>query len=176
MSNSGPTVPWMLVFPVGRAERDAILEFVRARRPEVSDLRTRTYLAWLPVAAARIGGDFLAPNRDTPVRFSELFAPKEYAQGSRVTVAQCLATFWRWRLARDGPEFPSWLRIKFERWKPTNGASDILTREEVARLADQAQNFRDTAWIWTLFKSGNRPDQAVPAEGASGIRRGKNTA
>jgi integrase/recombinase XerD len=76
-----------------------------------------------------------------------------------VTVAQCLSTFWRWRFARIGKEFPNWLRIKLERWAPTNGATDMLTREDVARIAEQAQNFRDRAWIWTLFNSGCRPGE-----------------
>ena len=35
----------------------------------------------------------------------------------------------------------------------------MLSREEVARIADQAQNFRDKVWIWTLFNSGCRPGE-----------------
>ena len=70
-----------------------------------------------------------------------------------------MGSFWRWWLARDGREFPSWLRIKLEKWKPTNGASDTLTREEVAKIAGHALNFRDRAWIWTLFNSGCRPGE-----------------
>jgi integrase/recombinase XerD len=144
---------------LGRTERDAIREFVRARRSEVGDLRVRTYLAWLPLAGARLGTRFLNPDRETPSLFNEAFPTTSYTRGSRVTVAQCLATFWRWHFGREGREYPSWLRIKLEKWKPTNGASDMLSREEVARIAEQAQNFRDRAWIWTLFNSGCRPGE-----------------
>jgi hypothetical protein len=42
-----------------RPARDAILEFVRARQAEVSDLRVRTYLTWLPLAAAKLHNEFL---------------------------------------------------------------------------------------------------------------------
>lgn len=35
----------------------------------------------------------------------------------------------------------------------------MLTRDEVAQIADHALNFRDRAWIWTLFNSGCRPGE-----------------
>ncbi|HEV2370435.1 MAG TPA: site-specific integrase, partial [Acidimicrobiales bacterium] len=145
--------------PLGRRERDALLAFVRARRSEVSDLRVRTYLSWLPLAAARLGSKFLDPDRETPAHFNEAFTPKQYARGSRVTIAQCLLTFWRWRFETQGRDFPAWLRIRLERWKPVAGPSDMLTRDEVALMAEHAQNFRDKAWIWTLFNSGCRPGE-----------------
>jgi integrase/recombinase XerD len=145
--------------PLGRAERDAILEFVRSRRGAVGELRIRTYLAWLPLAGARLGEEFLDPGRDTPAKFNESFSTTTYKRSSRATVAQCLATFWHWRFARQGKEYPSWLRIKLEKWKPVSGASDMLTREDVALIAEHAQNFRDRAWIWTLFNSGCRPGE-----------------
>jgi integrase/recombinase XerD len=144
---------------LGRAERDAILEFVRSRRGTVGELRIRTYLAWLPLAAARLEREFLSPVRDTPARFNEAFSTKDYKRSSRATVAQCLATFWRWRFSQRGQEYPSWLRIKLEKWKPASGASDMLTREDIALIAGHAQNFRDRAWIWTLFNSGCRPGE-----------------
>lgn len=143
----------------GRPERDAILEFVTVRRPEVSEVRTRTFLSWLPLAAARLGPGFLQPDRATVAAFHEAFPPGQYARGTRATGANCLGSFWRWWLTRQGKEFPSALHIRLEKWKPTSGASDMLTREDVARLAEHALNFRDRAWIWTLFNSGCRPGE-----------------
>ena len=138
-------------------ERSAILQFVRSRRGEVGELRTRTYLAWLPVAAAHLGPMFLAPDRTTPQAFRETFS--SYARSTKETIASCLQRFWRWRFDQEGAECPSWLRIKLEAWKPTNGASDMLSVSEVARIAEGALNFRDRAWIWTLFNSGCRPGE-----------------
>jgi integrase/recombinase XerD len=144
---------------LGRAERDAILDFVQSRRGVVGELRIRTYLAWLPLAGARIGEHFLDPGRDAPTKFNAVFPTTAYARASRTTVAQCLASFWRWRFERVGKEYPSWLRIKLEKWKSTSTASDMLTREDIASIVEQAQNFRDRAWIWTLFNSGCRPGE-----------------
>ncbi len=164
--------------PVGRVtdlrrpEREAILAFVLARRPEVSEVRLRTFLTWLPVAASRLGPRFLVPDQETPAYFAAVFPAKEYARATRATGANCLGTFWRWWLARQGKEFPSWLRLRLEKWKPVAGPSDMLSRDDVARIAEAALNFRDKAWIWTLFNSGCRPgevyqlriDDVVPHE------------
>ncbi len=142
---------------LGEAERSEVLRFIRARRGEVGELRTRTYLAWLPVAAVRLGKDFLDPTRDTPQLFREEFS--SYARSTKETIASCLQKFWRWRFDQAGAEAPSWLKIKLEAWKPTNGASDMLSLPEVAQIAEGALNFRDRAWIWTLFNSGCRPGE-----------------
>jgi integrase/recombinase XerD len=144
---------------LGRAERDAILAFIRARRPEVSEVRVRTFLSWLPQAAARLGPRFLSPDPETPTTFAEAFPARSYARGSRATGANCLGAFWRWWLGRQGKEFPSWLRIKLERWEPSAGPADMLTRDDVSRIAEHALNFRDRAWIWSLFNSGCRPGE-----------------
>lgn len=144
---------------LGRAERSAILAFVAARRPEVSEVRIRTLLSWLPLTASRLGAGFLSPGRATPAMFNEAFPPREYARGTRATGANCLGAFWRWWLVQKGQEYPSWLHIPMEKWKPTSGASDMLTRDDVTRIAEQAANFRDRAWIWTLFNSGCRPGE-----------------
>jgi integrase/recombinase XerD len=144
---------------LSREQRDAILGFVRARKDEVSDLRIRTYLAWLPPAAVRLGPLFLAPDRGAPGAFNDAFPRSDYSRASREGAAHCLTTFWRWRYEAAGADYPPWLRIKIEKWVATNGASDMLTQEEVARIAEAAQNFRDRAWIWTLFNSGCRPGE-----------------
>jgi hypothetical protein len=83
---------------LGRADRSAILGFVQARRPEVSGVRVRTLLSWLPLAASRLGPSFLSPGRDTPAAFNVAFPPREYARGTRATGANCLGSFWRWWL------------------------------------------------------------------------------
>ena len=139
---------------IGKHERCAILAFVRARQGVVGELRVRTYLAWLPLAASKLGTRFLDPDRETPSLFNAAFPSTAYARGSRVTVAQCLSSFWHWKFEQSDQEFPSWLRIKLERWAPTKGAADMLSRDDVASIADHMLNFRDKAWLWTLFDSG----------------------
>jgi integrase/recombinase XerD len=144
-------------FTLPEPVRRAILQYVQERRGEVGELRTRTYLAWLPIAASRLGASFLTPDRTTPAAFRQAFAA--YARSTKETIAACLGTFWKWKFERAGEELPTWLKIKLEVWKPTNGASDMLSREEISQIADSALNFRDRAWVWTLFNSGCRPGE-----------------
>lgn len=141
------------------SQREVIQSFVRAKRGIVSEVRIRTYLSWLPLAASRLGASFLQPDREIATRFNEVFPPGQYARGTRATGSNCLGTFWAWWFEQQGKERPSWVRIRLEKWKPTNGASDMLSRDEVAQIAEHALNFRDRAWIWTLFNSGCRPGE-----------------
>ena len=55
------------------AAREASLASLEARSPEVTEVRVRTFLSWLPSAAARLGPRFLDPDRDTPSSFAKAF-------------------------------------------------------------------------------------------------------
>ena len=155
LSSGGPVGKGAI--QLGLPQREAILEFVKSRTGEVGRLRIRTLLAWLPVAASRLGEEFLTPDRSAPVAFHEAFA--EFSRSTRETAASCLGSFWRWWFERKGEDIPRWLRIRLERWQPTNSASDMLTRDDVARIAGSARNLRDRAWAWALFNSGCRPGE-----------------
>ncbi|EQD48957.1 integrase family protein, partial [mine drainage metagenome] len=39
--------------------------------------------------------------------------------------------------------------------------SDMLTREDVSRIADAMLNLRDRAFVWTLFNSARRPGEIL---------------
>ena len=149
-----------------REARDAILAFLKSKRGEVGRLHFRNYVAWLPVAASRLGDSFLAPGPGIQAEFNEAFPSRSEAPGgqsysffSRQTVGGILMGFWRYRLTLEGTPFPNHLRLKFGKWKSPYNGSDMLTREDVARLADAAENFRDRAWIWTCYASACRPGE-----------------
>ena len=144
--------------------RRAILAFLEAKEGEVGRLHFRNYVAWLPVAASRLGKSFLSPGLDIQAQFNYAFPAKSpsakgYSFFSRQTVGSILMGFWRYRLSRAGKPFPDHLRLRFGKWKSPYNGSDMLTRDEVAAIAENAQNFRDKAWIWTLFNSGCRPGE-----------------
>lgn len=150
--------------PLSAPARRAILAFLEAKRGDVGALHFRNYLAWLPVAATRLGGAFLAPGSDIQARFNEAFPPKSergsgYSFFSRQTAGSVLVSFWRYRLSKAGKPFPDHLRLRFGKWKSPYHGSDMLTREDIAAIADSARNFRDKAWVWTLFNSGCRPGE-----------------
>ena len=138
----------------------AILEFVEARRSAVSPQRVLTYLANLRSAFLKLGPGLLAPTRETPVKF--LRAYREAEVWTQITVRAVLYSFWKWRLERQGQEFPSWLRIAISKRNANHkDHGDVLTPEEVARLAEHAVNLRDKALIWTLYESGARAGEVL---------------
>ncbi|MGB6500830.1 MAG: site-specific integrase [Thermoplasmata archaeon] len=77
-----------------------------------------------------------------------------------------------------GKPFPEALHLKFGKWKSPFNASDMLTRDDVAKLAESVDNLRDKAWIWTAYASGCRPGEifncrvgdVIPKEGYVELR------
>jgi integrase len=133
----------------------AILEFVEARRAAVSPQRALTYLWNLRGAAGRLGPDFLSPTPETPSKFLRIY--RDSAVWTQITVRSVLFSFWRWRSEREGKEFPRWLKISVSsRGVSRKDHNDVLTIEEVGRIADHALNLRDKALIWVLYESGGR--------------------
>lgn len=133
----------------------AILEFVEARREAVSPQRTVTYFANLQAASKRLGRDLLEPTRETPAKFLRVYREKEV--WTKLTVRSVLYSFWKWRFDREGKDFPRWLKIPLSaRGASRKDHNDVLTPEEVARIADHTVNLRDKALIWVLYESGGR--------------------
>lgn len=145
---------------IGAGSARAILEFVEARRAAVSPQRVLAYLLKLRVAAEKLGPDFLAPTRDTPVKFLRAFHDAEV--WTQITERSVVQSFWRWRFERNGSDFPRWLKIPISK-RNTNHKDhgDVLSPQEVARLADHAMNLRDKALIWTLYESGARAGEVI---------------
>ena len=137
------------------ASAHAILEFAEARGAAVSPLRKLTYLWNLHGAARRLGTEFLLPSRETPARFMRAYHDKE--TWTKITVRSVLYSFWKWRFDREGKDFPRWLKIPLSaRGASRRDHNDVLTPEEVARIADHSLNLRDKALIWVLYESGGR--------------------
>ncbi len=140
---------------ISREAAAAILEFAEARRSAVSPLRSLAYLDKLRVAAVQLGGEFLAPTRETPARFLRAYRDAEV--WTQITIRSVLYSFWRWRFGRKDQEFPSWLRIPISKRNVNHkDHADVLTPEEIAQLADHAVNLRDKALIWVLYETGGR--------------------
>jgi integrase/recombinase XerD len=137
-----------------------ILSFVRARETEVSRQRTLTYLRILPLAAEKLGPDFLAPNRETPQKLrNALSSAKGWTLASYWAV---LSRFWRWRFERAGKDFPPALHLTVaKRFLARKDESVVLTVDEVARIASATTTVRDKAFVWVLYESGGRAGEIL---------------
>jgi integrase len=146
--------------PISREARDAILVFCRARKGEVSSTRFRTYLSRLPQVAARLGQDFLAPTRETVVRFKEAFPDDQYKTSSREGSWYVVRAFWTWWFDQKGEMLPYYLKIRFPKnGEPRIGPTEVLTRDDVAKIAAATTSLRDRAWVWSLYNSRARPGE-----------------
>jgi integrase len=141
--------------PITRAAAKEILAFVRARDGEVSRQRTLTYARTLPLAAQRLGADFLAPNRDTPAKLREALAGSK--GWTLMSYWAVVSTFWKWKFDRANKDYPSFLHLTVaKKLLARKDETDILTIEEIARLANSTTTVRDRAFVWTLYESGAR--------------------
>ncbi|MCI4317188.1 MAG: site-specific integrase [Thermoplasmata archaeon] len=157
--------------PISHAARQAILDFAAARRDEVSSLRLRTYLVRLPQIAARLGDDFLSPNRGTTTKFKAGFPAHgsagrrkdqaSYSSASREGSWYVACAFWRWYFGRKGARFPDeYLKLKIRKDdRPRIGPAEVLTRDDVVRIAEETRTLRDRAWVFTLYGSRCRPGE-----------------
>ncbi len=145
---------------VGREEAKEILAFARDRETELSRQRYLTYLRTLPLAASKLGPDFLAPSRTSPAKLKgELSGAKGW---TIVSYWACVSKFWKWRFERDGKDFPSYLRLKIaKRYCARKDESIVISREEVDQIADHTITPRDRAFVLTLYESGSRSGELL---------------
>jgi integrase/recombinase XerD len=141
--------------PIPKAAIREIIAFVRAKESEVSRQRTLTYLRTLPLAAKVLGEDFLRPNRETPAKLKA--AIPEMKAWTLTSYWSVSSTFWRWRSSREGKDYPSFLHLKVaKRLLARKNESDVLSPDEVARIAAVTTTVRDRAFVLTLYESGTR--------------------
>jgi integrase/recombinase XerD len=132
-----------------------ILAFVESTRGTVSPQRTYTYLRTLPNVATKIGPEFLEPGPQTPEHFRKAY--DGYAGWTVLSAGAVAVSFWKWRFARAGKDYPSFLKIRVsKRLCARKDESTVLTPGEVAKIVEAASTVRDKAFIATLYESGAR--------------------
>jgi integrase len=133
----------------------SILEFVAEREATVGPHQVSKYLSRLPDAARRLGKGFFHPDKKTKLAFLEAYRGSE---GWTIkTVGSCLEAYWKWLHARRGQQFPEWLHLRIPRSRLNRKTDeDVLTRDEVGKLADSTDSLRDKALIWALYETGGR--------------------
>lgn len=133
----------------------SILDFVAEREATVGPHQVSKYLSRLPDAARRLGKGFYHPDKQTKLRFFEAYRGSE--GWTLKTVGSCLVAYWKWLYSRRRRPFPEWLHITVPKSRLNRKTDeDVLTRDEVGRLADSTDSLRDKALIWSLYETGGR--------------------
>jgi integrase/recombinase XerD len=138
----------------------AILEFVKDRETEVSRQRTLTYLRTLPLAATKLGDEFLSPTRGTPGHLKDALSGMK--GWTIVSYWACCSKFWKWQYDQAGKDFPSYLHLRIaRRFCARKDESIIITPDEVARIAAATITTRDAAFVRVLYESGARAGELL---------------
>jgi integrase len=133
----------------------SILDFVDEREATVGPHQVNKYLSRLPDSARRLGKAFYHPDRRTKLRFLEAYKGSE--GWTLKTAGSCLVAYWKWLYTRRNRPFPEWLHLTIPKSRLNRKTEeDILTRQEVGRLADSTDSLRDKALIWALYETGGR--------------------
>jgi len=100
-------------------------------------------------------------NKDDIVRIIEIIERKNYSEWTKHDYKVILKKFFKWlRQTEDYPEEVKW--IKVNNIRNNSFPQEILTEEEVKRIASSADNFRDRAFVLVLYESGCRIGELLP--------------
>lgn len=91
---------------------------------------------------------------------------KEYAEASQRTYKACVKKYLKWVKTGDlnGEEYPDCVKnLKVGKGKK-NLPKEILSHEEVRRIAEVTDRQRDRAMVWVGYESGCRPGELLEME------------
>ncbi|MBS3052726.1 MAG: tyrosine-type recombinase/integrase [Candidatus Aenigmarchaeota archaeon] len=100
-------------------------------------------------------------NRDDIVNLVEKIQQQSYTDWTKTDFKKILKKFHKW--LRQTEEFPpevKWIKTNVRNHKKL--PNELLTKEEVERLANTTDNSRDKAFILTLYDSGCRIGEFLP--------------
>ena len=142
---------------VGERNREVLLRFYRHMVAEgLSKARIWKCLSTLRRLAELLGKPFEEATKDDIVELIAKIERRDYAEWTKHDYKVILRKFYKWlRGTDDYPPEVRWIRVKYS--IPSRlRKKDLLTVEEIRRMADCAENVRDKAFIWVYFDSMRR--------------------
>jgi len=135
-----------------------IEEFSKIRLAKgATKLRVVKCMWCLRVMAAWLNKDFKKATQSDLLDLVSLMDTKDYSEYTRYDFKIVLKMFYKWLLGKDD-EFPKvikWLKPKLKNQKHKL-PEELLSVEEIQKLANATTNPRDKAFILTLYESGCR--------------------
>jgi len=110
----------------------------------------------LRVIAEVLNKPFTEATKEDTTRLIEEIESKEWAELTKFLFKAIIRKFYKWlRQANDFPPEVKWIKLRL---KNNNHRlpEEMLTEEEIKKLAEAAINLRDKAFILTLYESGCR--------------------
>jgi len=136
---------------------EILLKYYRSRVAEgLSLARIVKCLSTLRLISKSLSKPFEEATKDDIVNFIARIEERTISQWTKQDYKVILKRFYRW--LRDSEDFPPEVRwIRVSRNIPNNlQKRDLLTLEEIQKIAACAVNIRDKAFIWVYFESMRR--------------------
>jgi integrase len=117
--------------------------------------RTIKYITTLRMIAKWPNKPFEDATKEDILKIVQKVELADYSDWTKRDYKSMLRIFYRWlRQTEDYPEEVSWVRLGRQRKKIL--PEELLTEEEVKRMAEAATNQRDRAFVLVLYESGCR--------------------
>jgi integrase/ribosomal protein L40E len=144
--------------------RSDILKFLKQLSAEGKSAgRIMKYVYTLKTLAKMLNKPFRNALKDDIIDLvSKIETNKNWTDSTKHDFKVILRIFYRWlRQTEDYPPEVKWVKITLKK-NNNKLPEEILTKEEVEKLADAADNARDRAFILTLYESGCRIGELLP--------------
>lgn len=141
---------------ISQRNKKLILGYYRDRMSSgLSKPRQYKYLYTLERLARVFKDDFENANKDSIMNLVSYFENGHYSDWSKHDYKVILKIFFRWlRKTEEYPAEVKWIKTTFRQSHIL--PEEVLTEEEVKRMAENAVNLRDKALILVLYESGCR--------------------
>lgn len=144
--------------------KDLIKEFVEACIAEgIGKLRVTKYIFTLRKIASIVNKDFDEVTRDDMVKLvRDIELSEEYSEWTKHDYKVTIKKFYKW-LKGNGEEYPPEVKwIKTGKKINNNTLPDeLITPDEIKKMANVATSLRDRAIILTLYESGARAGELL---------------
>jgi len=140
-----------------RENRNLILKFANNCLAEgVSKARIIKYIYTLKTLSKLFGKSFEMVDREDMVKVVAEIEQSDYSEWTKKDFKVTLKKFFKWlRKSEEYPEEVRWLKTSLKNKKKLL-PEEILTEEEVKRIASAALNARDKALVLVLYETGAR--------------------
>ena len=141
---------------IGKEDKTLILDFMNdCFSRSLSKARVVKYLDTLERIAKLLGKPFQKTSKEDIALLVREIEEKDYTDWTKHDYKLILRVFYRWlRKTEEFPEEVKWIKLKVGKGHLL--PEEILTEEEIKKLAECATNIRDKAFILILYESGCR--------------------
>ncbi len=143
---------------VGKENSEVLLKFYKHLVAEgVSIARIIKYLTTLRNLASRLNKPFEKATKDDIIELVAKIEQRDYSEWTKHDYKLILKRFYKWLHNCDDKYPPEvrWIKVKHNIPSKLQ-KKDLLTVDEIRKIADCARHIRDKAFIWAYFESMRR--------------------